>query len=131
MSFDKNHLEQGNDFAERRLSDAEYLKRGSVEDAAHEPPATVASWSPEERHRREVALVRKIDLRLIPMIILMYILNYLDRNNIAAARLAGMEDELKLVGDQYQVGSRGGYSYRSTLKYAPRRQSVSCLSVMF
>jgi hypothetical protein len=24
-------------------------------------------------------------------------------NNIAAARLAGLEDDLKLVGDQYQV----------------------------
>jgi MFS family permease len=32
-----------------------------------------------------------------------YILNYLDRNNIAAARLAGLEDELQLHGTQYQT----------------------------
>jgi len=33
----------------------------------------------------------------------MYILNYLDRNNIAAARLAGLEKDLKLHGSQYQT----------------------------
>ena len=33
----------------------------------------------EERAEREKKLVRKIDLRLLPLIILMYILNYLDR----------------------------------------------------
>ena len=31
----------------------------------------------------------------------MYIMNYLDRNNIAAARLAGLEDELNLSSTQY------------------------------
>ena len=30
-------------------------------------------------------------------------MNYLDRNNIAAARLAGLEDNLKLHGTQYQT----------------------------
>lgn len=69
----------------------------------HEPPPYVKSLSPEERHRVERALVRKIDIRLIPPIIFMYILNYLDRNNIAAARLAGLERDLKLVGTQYQT----------------------------
>ncbi|PYI23784.1 MFS general substrate transporter [Aspergillus violaceofuscus CBS 115571] len=68
-----------------------------------EAPAYVASLSPEERQRAERALVRKIDLRLLPMLIIMYILNYLDRNNIAAAKLAGLEEDLGLVGVQYQT----------------------------
>ncbi|KAJ5819061.1 hypothetical protein N7474_004652 [Penicillium riverlandense] len=66
-----------------------------------EAPAYVASLSPEERERAEKALVRKIDFRLLPMIIIMYILNYLDRNNIAAARLAGLPQDLNLQGNQY------------------------------
>lgn len=66
-----------------------------------EPPPLVKDLSGEERQRLELALVRKIDLRLLPMIILMYIMNYLDRNNIAAARLAGLEDELGLTSTQY------------------------------
>ncbi|KAF5873137.1 putative pantothenate transporter liz1 protein [Botrytis fragariae] len=68
-----------------------------------EPPEWIAALSPEERLSIEAKLKRKIDLRLLPMVILMYIMNYLDRNNIAAARLAGMEEDLNLVGDQYQT----------------------------
>ncbi|KAA8651413.1 putative MFS transporter [Aspergillus tanneri] len=68
-----------------------------------EAPAYVAGLSPEEREKAEQALVRKIDLRLLPMTIIMYILNYLDRNNIAAARLAGLEDDLNLKDYQYQT----------------------------
>lgn len=66
-----------------------------------EPPPLVKHLSGDERQRVEMALVRKIDLRLLPMIILMYVMNYLDRTNIAAARLAGLEDELELTSTQY------------------------------
>lgn len=66
-----------------------------------EPPPLVKHLSGDERQRLELALVRKIDLRLLPMVILMYVMNYLDRNNIAAARLAGLEDELELTSTQY------------------------------
>ncbi|RAL05491.1 putative MFS transporter [Aspergillus ibericus CBS 121593] len=68
-----------------------------------EAPAYVAGLTPEEREKAEKALVRKIDLRLLPMIIIMYILNYLDRNNIAAAKLAGLVTDLNLVGVEYQT----------------------------
>jgi len=34
---------------------------------------------------------------------LMYIMNYLDRNNIAAARLQGLEEDLKLKGVEFQT----------------------------
>ncbi|KAL4795679.1 major facilitator superfamily domain-containing protein [Aspergillus venezuelensis] len=74
-----------------------------VAQSRKEAPAYVAALSPEEREAAEKALIRKIDVRLLPIIIIMYILNYLDRNNIAAARLAGLEDDLELVGVQYQT----------------------------
>lgn len=44
-----------------------------------EPPEWIAALSPEERLSIEAKLKRKIDLRLLPMVILMYIMNYLDR----------------------------------------------------
>ena len=71
--------------------------------AKRQPPPYVRSLSPDDRAHAEKKLVRKIDLRLIPMIIIMYITNYLDRNNIAAARLGGLEEDLDLVGNQYQT----------------------------
>lgn len=67
-------------------------------------PPLVAAMSQEERILAEAKLRKKIDTRLLPMIILMYIMNYLDRNNIAAVRLAGLQDELNLSSVQYQVG---------------------------
>ena len=66
-------------------------------------PPLVAAMSQEYRLDAETRLRKKIDIRLLPMIILMYIMNYLDRNNIAAVRLAGLQDELKLTSTQYQV----------------------------
>ncbi|KAL3424029.1 pantothenate transporter liz1 [Phlyctema vagabunda] len=68
-----------------------------------EPPELVRNLSPEDRVELEAKLKRKIDLRLLPMIVLMYIMNYLDRNNIAAARLGHLEEDLGLVGVQYQT----------------------------
>ncbi|KFY20191.1 hypothetical protein V491_03919, partial [Pseudogymnoascus sp. VKM F-3775] len=65
------------------------------------PPALVAAMSLERRAEAEKALVRKIDIRLMPMIVLMYIMNYLDRNNIAAARLGALEEDLNLRDNEY------------------------------
>ncbi|KAL9046424.1 MAG: hypothetical protein Q9214_000736 [Letrouitia sp. 1 TL-2023] len=66
-----------------------------------EAPPLVRDLTPEEREHLEKRLVRKIDFCLLPMLIIMYLMNYLDRNNIAAARIAGLEDDLGLTGSQY------------------------------
>ena len=44
-----------------------------------QPPEFLLNMSREERLELETKLKRKIDLRLMPAIILMYILNYIDR----------------------------------------------------
>ncbi|KAF5358605.1 hypothetical protein D9758_007697 [Tetrapyrgos nigripes] len=54
----------------------------------------------EERKKLEKKLLRKIDLRMSIMVII-YILNYIDRNNASAARLKGFEEDLKLEGQQF------------------------------
>ncbi|PYH83747.1 putative pantothenate transporter [Aspergillus uvarum CBS 121591] len=51
----------------------------------------------------EIRLVRKLDLRIMPILWMMYFLNYLDRNAIANARLNNLEEDLKLVGTQYNT----------------------------
>ncbi|KAK3067820.1 hypothetical protein LTS18_000928, partial [Coniosporium uncinatum] len=37
----------------------------------------IATWSPEERQAREKKLLRKVDFRLLPILIIMYIMNYI------------------------------------------------------
>jgi len=44
-----------------------------------EAPEWIRNLSPEERVAIESRLKRKIDFRLLPMIILIYIMNYIDR----------------------------------------------------
>ncbi|KAF2152232.1 MFS general substrate transporter [Myriangium duriaei CBS 260.36] len=66
-------------------------------------PPLIAPLSDSERKALNTKLVRKIDLRLLPMMLLMYIMNYLDRNNIATAKLAGLSKDLNLKNNQYQL----------------------------
>ncbi|KAH6877712.1 major facilitator superfamily domain-containing protein [Alternaria rosae] len=51
----------------------------------------------------EIALVRKLDMRVMPALFCMYFLNKLDQNAIANARLNDLEDDLGLVGNQYNT----------------------------
>ena len=44
-----------------------------------------------------------MDLRLIPMLALLYLLSFLDRGNIGNAKIAGMEEDLNLSGTQYSL----------------------------
>lgn len=54
-------------------------------------------------HQAEKRLVRKIDKYIVPMVMMTYLLCFLDRTNIGNARLFGLEEDLKLHGDQYQI----------------------------
>ncbi|KAI1786688.1 MFS general substrate transporter [Ganoderma leucocontextum] len=54
----------------------------------------------EARQRLERKLVRKVDIRM-SILIVIYILNYMDRNNIGAARLRGFENDLGLKGQEF------------------------------
>lgn len=55
---------------------------------------------PERRPAVEKSLKRKLDARC-SIFVLIYIMNYLDRNNIGAARLQGLQKELHLSDTQY------------------------------
>lgn len=66
-------------------------------------PVCLEQFSNEELDEFHKAVTRKVDMRLLPMLVLLYILNYLDRNNIASARLGGLEEDLNLKGNQYQT----------------------------
>ncbi|KAJ6539297.1 MFS general substrate transporter [Mycena capillaripes] len=52
------------------------------------------------RKELEARLVSKLDSRM-SILILIYILNYIDRNNASAARLHGFERDLNLTGNQF------------------------------
>ncbi|KAF2430788.1 MFS general substrate transporter [Tothia fuscella] len=59
--------------------------------------ATRASFA----HLDEKKILRKMDLRLIPMLALLYLLSFLDRGNIGNAKIEGLTEDLKISGPQY------------------------------
>ncbi|KAJ4422032.1 hypothetical protein N0V82_003328 [Gnomoniopsis sp. IMI 355080] len=75
----------------------------NVKDHTASPPdLNVAHMTPEHRARVEKRLKRKLDARCA-LFVLIYIMNYLDRNNIAAARLKGLQTDLNLSDHQYET----------------------------
>ncbi|KAG9249929.1 pantothenate transporter liz1 [Emericellopsis atlantica] len=77
----------------------------AVKQRGLELPDILRHLSEEERAVLEKKMRRKIDFRLLPMIVIMYILNYIDRNNIAAARYAGLEEDLNMDEDGTQFST--------------------------
>ncbi|KAL1959099.1 hypothetical protein VTO42DRAFT_2886 [Malbranchea cinnamomea] len=53
--------------------------------------------------KADKALIRKVDAHVVPFIVVMYLFSFLDRVNIGNARLYGLEEDLGLVGDQFQI----------------------------
>lgn len=48
-------------------------------------------------------VTRKLDIRIVPMIMWVYLNNMMDRVNIGNARLFGLETDLKLKGNEFQL----------------------------
>jgi MFS family permease len=68
-----------------------------------EIPDSLKGLSEKELDALDKRITRKIDMRILPCLVWIYILNYLDRNNIASSRLGGLEEDLGLHGNQYQT----------------------------
>lgn len=74
----------------------EYSQGGvmSAEDAAF-----LAGFTDDQRRRT----LRKVDWRLVPMLLVLYLLSFIDRANIGNAKIEGMLDDLSLSGLQFNV----------------------------
>ncbi|KAI0198828.1 allantoate permease [Astrocystis sublimbata] len=50
-------------------------------------------------------VMRKVDLHLLPLLVLMYLLNFLDRNNLSQARLGTLEEDLNMSGTDFNLAT--------------------------
>lgn len=67
-------------------------------------------------------LLRKVDVRLLPFLILMYLLNFLDRSNLAQARLGSLEADLGMTGTDFNLATSILFVVRCTLFPSLRSQ---------
>jgi sugar phosphate permease len=68
-----------------------------IDALATAPGVSMASFA----HLDEKAILRKMDLQLIPMLALLYLLSFLDRGNIGNAKIEGLTEDLGMSGAQY------------------------------
>ncbi|ESK95026.1 mfs transporter [Moniliophthora roreri MCA 2997] len=60
-------------------------------------------WSSTDDATGDRRLLRKVDLRLLPILTLLYLLSFLDRTNVGNARIIGLADDLKLSPPAYNT----------------------------
>ncbi|KAI0485285.1 major facilitator superfamily transporter [Xylariaceae sp. FL0804] len=77
------HLETRPTYTALSLEDAEFL----------------ANY-PLEKQRR---VIRKVDWRLMPMLVFLYLITYLDKTNIGNAKIEGLLDDIHISGQQYSI----------------------------
>lgn len=71
-------------------------RRSTMEDKPVESLAPIDEAS-------EKKLLRKCDLHVVPIISILYVLSFLDRINIANARIQGLESDLDMSGQDYNI----------------------------
>ncbi|KAF4826956.1 putative transporter [Colletotrichum tropicale] len=69
----------------------------------HPMPEILRSLSAAEYRKTGRRATLKMDIIIMPTLMITFILNFLDRNNIAAAKLAGITEDLHLSETQYQT----------------------------
>ncbi|KAI5927580.1 major facilitator superfamily domain-containing protein [Camillea tinctor] len=72
---------------------------GKIEALGAAPGTTLESFA----HLDQKKILRKMDMRLIPMLALLYLLSFLDRGNIGNAKIEGLQEDLRMSSDQYNM----------------------------
>ncbi|KAL5121951.1 hypothetical protein ACEQ8H_000167 [Pleosporales sp. CAS-2024a] len=66
-------------------------------------PDPDAGLSEAERAAHDKALLRKLDIKLIPWLSFLYLISFLDRTNIGNAKLDGLQKDLHMTNSQYNL----------------------------
>ncbi|KAH8887606.1 MFS general substrate transporter [Thozetella sp. PMI_491] len=77
-------------------------KQGQLPNGLQMPPNLAALDTTEYQKLGRKATL-KMDMAIMPILVVMYILNYLDRQNIASAKLANISGDLGLSAVDYQT----------------------------
>lgn len=82
-------------------TDLKVTHTGSSGEAAPVPIEGETQHLPNFEHER--ALTWKFDLRMLPMLAVMYLFNALDKGNLGNAKTDGMDKDLGFKGNQYNT----------------------------
>ncbi|KAL2816750.1 major facilitator superfamily domain-containing protein [Aspergillus granulosus] len=61
-----------------------------------------ADFEAEQKLTRRILF--KLDTRILPILALLFLCSFLDRTNVGNAKILGLEDDLNITNDQYDIG---------------------------
>lgn len=64
------------------------------------PSSSGSTVEAEDYGVNETSFLRKIDRRILPGVSILYLLSFLDRSNVANAKLDGLTKDLHMTGNQ-------------------------------
>ncbi|KAH8753966.1 MFS nicotinic acid transporter [Hyaloscypha finlandica] len=102
LTQDHGKTASSEDLSEKGVIATDEFAQGHVVSSKHHDP----NWAGDgiDTSRVDPAkTLRKMDLRLIPMLAALYLLSFLDRSNIGNAKIQGLQTDLKLTGPQYNL----------------------------
>lgn len=86
-----------------------------VDDLANKPKAidqeqkvvhdAFAANGEEWKAQQNKKLLRKVDIHLLPFLVILYLLNFLDRSNLAQARQGSLEKNLGMKGTDFNLAT--------------------------
>ncbi|KAI0692597.1 MFS general substrate transporter [Cerioporus squamosus] len=85
------------------MSAEEPVRASSEGKASVDEGHDTAERPPVLTRKEQRRLWRKVDLRLMPTVTIMYLCSFLDRANIGNAKLQGLVTQLDLTGDRYNI----------------------------
>jgi MFS family permease len=97
-------MDTGKKPAPEVVDDRASLRSGKIEalDVSARPkPESLRDRSDDEIEVLSKKLVRKLDFTILPAMGILYILNYIDRQNLSAAKLQGITQDLHLSTEQF------------------------------
>lgn len=83
------------------IQDSASLEKGAA--VSIRSPTSSTHLSPPFDKAAERRLIRKLDLRILPVLWILYLVNFIDRANIGNAKIQGMEKELNLIGQRFNI----------------------------
>ncbi|KAM0717891.1 hypothetical protein Q7P37_006223 [Cladosporium fusiforme] len=90
------HLDEDIETDKANVIHTEQIRNGNL---TEEEAAFLGSFTDE--HRRTI--VRKVDWRLVPMLLVLYLISFIDRANIGNAKIEGLLPDLNMSGTEYNI----------------------------
>lgn len=108
---------------DEKASASVYEEAGVSPDDAHQgdrprhiPPTeiqarfdTLRDLSADQMAALNRHVVRKVDWKMMPMLTVMFLMNYLDRINVSNARLAGLQEDCHMSDTEWNAGISAFY----------------------